>query len=66
MRASIVLVWPFRVRRGRSIVIMMFRLGSGGAQSLSVTGKAYKRGGDGTSMRLGFWKSVVNKAHIPK
>ena len=39
MRASIVLVWPFRSRRGRSIVIMMFRLGQAGEQSLSVTGK---------------------------
>ena len=36
-----------------------------GAHSQSPV-KAYKRGGDAISMRLGFWRSVVNKAHIPK
>src|SRR4029077_10174438 len=36
------------------------------AQHSQLPVKAYKRGGDATSMRLGFRKSVVNKAYIPK
>jgi hypothetical protein len=53
-RASIVLVRPFRARRGRSIVIMMFRLVRREDNHSQSPVKAYKRGGDVKSIRFGF------------